>query len=266
MFTYLLLLPSFVLAFTNFNDLLNSSIVHNNEYDDSNKLIMEYYDDSHCENYVDENQLVVQECYCEEDTCYLIDYCGENHFTLNIYSYYMGVTDECDLNYLEESLQINTNVCYEGVTYYCPNSEEPIPSEKPINLYNYINVESYNNNDCSGKIVLSEKFEMNECWCNNEDGWCVYPLYCNDDQMSIELYFGNKCIPDFFYDIFTMQPNMCTSDGDVFTCGNDNDNDKNDYIMEIYIICSILFCIGFICLIRCCCVQQLPIQRAPFHF
>jgi hypothetical protein len=261
MFTYLLLLPSFVLALNpiSFKHFLNNTETQVNINDHTNMLLIHRFDNVNCDGDIVNTQgLEIDNCFCneeEQDACFMITNCGENSFHIDLYHYTQDEQDKCHSDLFRQSFTYYTNMCDEGNTYECSNPDTHDDNSNTDSVYDYINMESYNNNDCSGRIVFSQKFEMNECKCNNEEGWCVYPLYCNDDQLAVELYFGNECNRNHFSEIYTMQPNMCTQDGDFFTCHHDDE--KIDHIAKILsIIGSILFCIGFVCLIRCCCVQN----------
>lgn len=261
-----LLLPSIAFAktpFIDFNDLLKNMTfdkVNTNDHDDDrDKLIIEHYDTSYCENFQYDEQLYVRECMCGGDVCYLIDNCGENHFTVDLFYYEMGVTNECDSNYHQESIQLDTNSCQDGVIYYCsnPDSDSGEPDgDNTQNLYDYIEMKEYNNNNCNGNIRRSDNFEINECKCNNEEGWCVYPLYCNNEFIEVELYMGSSCKQNNLYEILKFEPNTCV-DGSVFTCHHDDDHGIHWIVAMCISIASFLCCCGFtILFVRCCFVQN----------
>ena len=268
MFKYLLL-PSFALAtpFVTFSNLLkNMTFDKVNINDHNNQLVIDSWSDNYCQDYVyDSAYFPVQECFCDEGNfCAYIDTCNNDLFTLILYNFNNDDNYKCHDSHEYETLNIPTNQCNtdSGEMYYCSNpdthdddSDDSDNNDNTRNSYDYIERKEYRNDNCNGDPRISEKYEINECKCNNEEGWCVYPLYCNNNFLEVEFYMGSSCNHNLhYYETFKFEPNTCF-DQQEFTCHHDDE--KIDHVATILsIIGSILFCVGFVCLIRCCCVQN----------
>ena len=267
MFKYLLL-PSFALAtpFVTFSNLLkNMTFDKVNINDHDNQLVINHWSDNYCQDYVQDSEyLPVQQCFCAADDegnrfCAYIDTCNNDLFTLIIYNFNNDDNYKCHDSHEYETLNVPTNQCNtdSGEMYYCSNpdthDDDSDNHHNTRNSYDYIERKEYINDDCNGNPRISENYEINECKCNNEEGWCVYPLYCNNNFLEVEFYMGSSCSRNSYYETVKFEPNTCFGQQE-FTCHHDDDINHIATILSI--ISSILFCVGFVCLIRCCCVQN----------
>ena len=278
-----LLLPSFALAtpFVTFSNLLkNMTFDKVDTNDHNNQLVIDSWSDNYCQDYVyDSAYFPVQECFCEEGNfCAYIDTCNNDLFTLILYNFNNDDNYKCHDSHEYETLDIPTNQCNtdSGEMYYCSNpdthDDDSDDNDNTQNLYDYIERKEYRNDICNGNPRSSEKYEINECKCNNEEGWCVYPLYCNNEFIEVELYMGSSCNRNNFQEILKFEPNTCF-DQQEFTCHHD---DEIHPIVALAIgIASTLFCCFIlVILFRCCCVQRpcpminhigrsAPVQQPP---
>jgi hypothetical protein len=269
MFTYLLLLP-LVLSkpFIGFNDLLKNMTfdkVHTNDH--TNQLVIDYWSDDYCQDYVhDSEYLPVQQCFCDEEGggfCGYIEECSYDFVTLYLFHYMFDSNYKCHEDYYYESMHIPTNVCDERTNMWCmdpdTHNDDSDDSGNTENSYDYIERREYRNDNCNGNPRYSEDFQINECKCNEEEGWCVYPLYCNNEFIEVELYGGNSCNRND-YETLRFAPNTCF-DQQEFICHHDDD-DIHPVVATILGIASTLFCCCiFILLLRCCFVQN-PFGRS----
>jgi len=259
------MLPSLALAkpFTNFRDLLKNMTfdkVHTNDH--NNELVIDYWSDEYCQDYVyDSEYLPVQECFCDEGIfCAYIDTCHNDFFTLNLYHF--DYYNQCHDNYFYEYLHIPTMTCDDHTMFHCsdPDSHDDSSDDNTRNLYDYIERNEYGNDNCRGNARHSENFEIGECKCNNEEGWCAYPIYCNNDFIEVELYHGSSCNNNNFQEILKFEPNTCF-DRQRFVCHNHDDGIHPLVAVLVSIASLLVCCTGIILFVRCCCVQN-PFGRS----
>lgn len=264
-----LLLPSFAVAkpFITFSDLLkNMTFDKVDTNDHNNELVIDHWSDEYCQDYVyDSEYLPVQECFCDEGSfCAYIDTCHYDFFTLNLYQFSYEDYYKCHDSHYYEYLHIPTNQCQEGAMFHCTDPDTHDDSDdnddNTRNLYDYIERKEYQNENCNGNPNYSEDYQIGECACNNDEGWCVLPLYCNNDFIEVQFYYGNKCSNNNYAENLKFSPNECF-DYQFFECHN-NDHGIHWVVAMCISIASFLCCCGFTILFLRCCFVQNPCGRS----
>lgn len=250
MFKYLMLIPSIVLSQdSQYCNWLNSNINTDGEYElgwaDCEQTCIVMARDAGCDiaNYGG------GDCWCQfgsdqgEDhndwyhSCFLDEHC---------YNYDCDSMD-CGDDSSDENHFINLN----GQQYY-----------------DYIHLQEFDNNMCNGHETFSQDYPMDKCTCNynpNEGTpYCVYPLYSNSYVAEVNFYIGYDCSSSNLV-APNQQFHLHTCFDGTYLSGHHNYHDYDPAAAIVSSICSVIFCIAFVCLCRyCCCRQtQVVVNQAP---
>ena len=133
--------------------------------------------------------------------------------------------------------------------------------------YDYIHLQEFDNDYCNGYERHTQDFPMHECTCNfDPDGtpYCVEPLYSSMSIVEINFYLGYDCSSSSMMMMNQQFPLNSCMEGTLLT---GHHNDHYDPVAAIVSsICSVIFCIAFVCLCRYCCCRPTTLvvnQMAP---
>ena len=261
MFKYLLLIPSIVLSQdSEYCNWLNSNINTDEEYElgwtDCEQTCIVMARDAGCDiaNYGD------HECWCQFG-----DNHGEDH---NGFWHSCFLDEHCDNNEYDcETMECGDDSSSSGS--WSSSEEEGQVNIDGQQYYDYIHLQEFDNGYCNGYERYTQDFPMHECTCNfdHDEGtpYCVEPLYSSMSIVEINFYIGYDCrssnmvAPNQQFHL-----NTCM-EGTLLT--GHHHNDHSDLVVAIVSsICSVIFCIAFVCLYRYCCCRQTQVvvnQMAP---
>jgi len=134
--------------------------------------------------------------------------------------------------------------------------------------YDYIHLQEFDNDYCNGYERHTQDFPMHECTCNfDPDGtpYCVEPLYSSMSIVEINFYLGYDCSSSSMMMMNQQFPLNSCMEGTLLT-GHHNDDHYDPVAAIVSSICSVIFCIAFVCLCRYCCCRPTTLvvnQMAP---
>ena len=117
--------------------------------------------------------------------------------------------------------------------------------------YDYVYLQEFENDYCSGYVTFDMEFPKNQCTCNFDQGWCVYPLYSSVNIVEVNFYMGYDCSDNNNAELNQQVHLNSCMEGTLLT-GHHYD-DYNPVVAIISSIFSLIFCIAFVCLFRYCC-------------
>ena len=256
----LLLIPSIVLSQTmdsEYCNWLNSNINTDGEYElgwaDCEQTCIVMARDAGCDiaNYGDHS------CWCQFGSDQGEDYNGWYH------SCFLG--EHCDNNGHDcETMECGDDSS-SGSWSSSSDSEDGQVNIDGQFYWSSIHLQEFDNGYCNGYETYSQNYPMGECTCNVNQGYCVYPLYSSASIVEVNFYQGYDCSGNGYVE-YNQQFHLNTCfDGTLLT-GHHHHEDYDPVAAIVSSICSLIFCIAFVCLCRYCCCRPTTLvvnQMAP---